>query len=185
MTKNGYQRLPGRGASLAAHHRLYLGADHLLMVDSYGFQESYRRFFLSDIQAITLRRTLRGPILNGLFALFALACLGVAALNPDLSIGMAIPGGAFLLLLLVNTLFGPTCRCDIQTQVQTVRIRSLHRIRTARKFLRRIQPLIEAAQADRSPTPAPAPAPAPSAAEPVTPETTPTVESQASEPPAS
>ena len=39
-----YKKLPGRGSSAMEYHRLYLGPDHLLLVASTGFSESYRRF---------------------------------------------------------------------------------------------------------------------------------------------
>ena len=146
MSKNGYQRLPGQGSSLGAYHRLYLGLDHLVVVESHGFQESYRRLFFADIQALTLRRTLQGWIINVILGTSVLVCLMIAGFNPGVATEMMIPGGLFLLILLVNSLLGPTCRCHIQTPVQNLRIRSLHRLRVARKVFKRVQPLVEAAQ---------------------------------------
>ena len=52
----------------------------------------------------------------------------------------------FTQLLLINLALGPTCACHIRTAVQTERLSALNRVRTARKFIARVEPLIAAAQ---------------------------------------
>ena len=52
-----YRRLPGRGRTPLGSHSLWIGEDHLLLVELRGFTETYRRFYFRDVQAIILRRT--------------------------------------------------------------------------------------------------------------------------------
>jgi hypothetical protein len=150
MSAKPYERLPGKGSSLTAYHRLYLGADHLLAMESAGFMEGYRRFFFRDIQAFQITRTVRGRIANVVFGILAGSAILPASVAADgvAAAALGIVGGVFALLLLVNVALGPTCRCQVQTPVQTYTLRSLNRLRSTRKVLARIQPLIEAAQTD-------------------------------------
>ena len=146
-----YRRLPGRGATALQHVRLYEGPDHLLQVASTGYSENYRRFYFRDIQAISVRKTQIGKIINGVFAFF-IALFGLPAF--DMSLGPAIAmwsiAGFFALLLICNVILGPTCVCYIRTAVQTERLGSVTRIPTARRLLKRIRPLIEGVQGSLS-----------------------------------
>src|SRR5260370_609573 len=54
--------------------RRWQGRDHLLMVASSGFTESYQRFFFRDVQAVVVRRTSAGIAWNGVFGGLALLC---------------------------------------------------------------------------------------------------------------
>jgi len=142
-----YRRLPGRGFAVSQRVQIYQGPDHLLQVSSTGYSESYRRFYFRDIQAITVQKTQLGKVLNGIFGFFAVL-FGLPAF--DMSIGPAIAmwsvSGFFALLLISNVTLGPTCACYIRTAVQTERLGAVTRIRTARRLLRRIRPLIEGVQ---------------------------------------
>jgi len=149
MSKPGriYRRLPGRRSDWVTTIGLYAGPDHLLLVNSTGTSEAYRRFYYRHLQAVVLQRTsayvLYSMAFGGtafLFLLFALAAGGVSS---------AILGGLAalcLLLLVYNLLKGPTCRVYFRTAVQTERIPTLTRVRTARRCLQRIRPLITQAQ---------------------------------------
>jgi hypothetical protein len=132
---------------------LWEADDHLLLVQSHGYTEAYRRFFYRDIQAIVICRTKSGMVASLVFGLLA-AALGVSAafVAADAAIPLWFFAGAFLFIALVSLLRGPTCRCTLRTAVQTQELPSLHHLRTARKTLRRIQPKIEAAQME-IPTP--------------------------------
>lgn len=127
---------------------LWLGKDHLLLVDTEGYSESYKRFYLRDIQAIILRRTNRRLVLAMITGLIA-SLLGLAAIAIDDIAGkwvfivlVSIVGIPFVL----NFFYGPTCACKLQTAVQTEDLPSLSRVRRARKVLARIRPLIADAQ---------------------------------------
>jgi len=143
-----YHRLPGRGAGFGETSRLYLADDHLLLVTATGFTENYRRFYLRDIQAITARKTVTGAVTNGIVG-FILFWMVVGLLNAsswfELFVWSAVVG-FFFVLLLVNILLGPTCLCEIHTAVQSRRLGSVNRLRTARKLLARLRPVLEAAQ---------------------------------------
>lgn len=145
-----YRRLPGRGATLVSYVRLYEGPDHLLQVTTTGYSESYKRFFYRDIQALIIRRTrwfqLFAAMLGALTLLVALPATLAFANNREAAIVLFFVAGIFLALLIGHFLLGPTCVCEIQTAVQTERLFGLSRVRRAQKFLRRLKPLIDAAQ---------------------------------------
>ena len=147
-----YKPLRGRGSSVIARTRLWEGPDHLLFVTSWPSGEGYRRFFFRDIQALVIRSTPRRMWIN--IILFVLAAITVGPILAFSDRGFAslmsagIVGGFWLLLVLLNSLLGPTCETHIQTAIQTERISSLGRLLTAQKVLARIQPHILAAQSE-------------------------------------
>src|SRR2546430_6947924 len=100
---------------------------------------------------VTIQKTQLGKIFNGIFAFFT-ALFGLPAF--DMSLGPAIAmwsvAGFFGVLLISNVALGPTCACHIRTAVQTERLSAVTRIRTARRLLRRIRPLIEGVQGSLS-----------------------------------
>jgi len=153
-----YTSLPGRGSSAIARTRLWEGPDHLLLVTSWPAGEGYRRFFFKDIQAIIVRRTARRLWINAVLLVLALITAGPILLFSNRDTGSlaaaGIVGGFWLLFIVINSLFGPTCETHIQTAIQTERISSLGRLRTVGKVLARIQPHILTAQATNEPAPA-------------------------------
>ena len=156
-TPKDYHRLPGRGlrkqgflsfSVAGSRARLWLGKDHLLMVESQFYREDYRRFYFRDIQAFVLRRTNQGRFISITLAVLVL-------LFGSISVGSAggvepyffwIVTAGFALFLLWNTLLGPTCECHLRTAVQMEELPSLRRLRRARRVLDRLRPLIIAAQ---------------------------------------
>jgi len=149
-----YQKLPGRGLRrdsfiqiTATFSRLWLGEDHLLLVDTTRFTESYKRFFYRDIEAIVVTQTSRRLILNCVLLAFALLFGGLSiATMGGWGIFFAITTGLFLIFILINSLLGPTCRCELTTAAQTDQLASIKRIGRAEKILARLRPLIAAAQ---------------------------------------
>jgi hypothetical protein len=142
-----YRRLPGTGTGALERVKLYLGPDHLLMVSSSGYTENYKRFYFRDIQAITLCKSLRGQVWNGIwgFMAFVAAIIALQVTGVALVIWSVI-AGVFLLLLGINVGAGSTCVCRIQTAVQTRTLTSLNRVRSARKVLAQLRALIETSQ---------------------------------------
>ena len=146
-----YRRLPGRGMAVLQHARVYQGPDHLLQVVSTGYSEIYKRFYFRDIQAITIHKTHWGKIWNGIWGFFtALFGLPAVDMTGTTAIVMGSIAGFFGLFLIANVAFGPTCACFVRTAVQTERLAPVTRIRTARRFLKRVRPLIEAVQGSLS-----------------------------------
>lgn len=150
MNSNAYRKLPGRGITWTGLSRLWQGDDHVLLVMNHGFAESYRRFFYADIQGIVVRRTHLGKSWNaiwifGLVFFAALAAVVDEAVSSLILLGFAAP---FAVGLIANLLLGPTCACHVRTAVQSERVPALSRLRAARKFLERVEPLIAAAQGE-------------------------------------
>ena len=152
MTPSPYQKLPGRGLTWTGFSRVWLGADHVLLVRGHTWTESYRRFFFHDIQAVLVQHTHTGKIWNTVWgasaAFFAVIAL---MLNGTGSVIVASLGAPFASALLINLALGPTCACHIRTAVQTERLSALNRLGAARKFIARVEPLINAAQDASSP----------------------------------
>ena len=143
-----YRRLPGRAASLASYHHLWLGPDHLLSVRATGFSEEYKRFYFRDIQAILIGKKGSWKTWNLVWGSASGLVVFVALTSSSGGVLFFLMGlGGFLfLLLLVNLLSGPTCNCHIRTAVQTEPMPTLKRLRTAHKVLARLKPRIEEAQ---------------------------------------
>jgi hypothetical protein len=155
-----------RSFAIAAMSRssLWLGDDHLLSVDSAGYNEYYKRFYFRDIQAIMFYETRRGINWNiilgiSVTVMFILMMItkpaGPPSSWPGNNMGGIIFFGSLFLIcglfLLVNLLSGPTCKAYIRTAVQTEELPSLSRVRRTKKVLATIRPLITAAQGGQLP----------------------------------
>ena len=142
--EKAYQKLPGTARGLFASSTLWLGRDHLLLVKSIYFTEEYKRLYFGDIQALITQKNHHGKWVSMVAALFAL----VSSLF--LVDGWShIPGTlvfVFSLLLLVNWLKGPTCSAYVRTAIQTEKLGSLNRLKTAQRVMDRLRPLIEGVQ---------------------------------------
>ena len=144
--------MPGKKSSFIGYNTLWLGEDRLLWIVSNRFSEDYKRFHYGDIQSVITRKTVTGKIHNLFLGLFCAFFVLIAYLiGEEPSRFFWIIAGVFLLSLLINWFGGPTCVCNIQTAVQTVKLPSLHRLKTAQKALKRLRPLIEKAQGELSP----------------------------------
>ena len=145
-----YEKLTSSKAGLAMYSSLWLAANHILLVRSTGYSEHYQRFQLSDIQAFLISPSHRrqnwaiGWIVVGVIALIPLV---VSLLSHDSVVIQSVFLLLAMILLLINHLLGPTCSVLVVTRVQTTRF-PLVRRRKADQVLARLQPLIEAAQAD-------------------------------------
>lgn len=154
MAKTEYQRLTracSNGAFAVAfttRSSLWLGADHLLLVSSSGYTETYKRFYLRDIQALVVQRTSSATVVNIVFTVLLVLALAPAlgAQSPGLKILCFTLAGLFALVLIINLLLGQTCRCFLRTAVQTEPLLSLNRVGRAQKFSARLRPLLITAQ---------------------------------------
>jgi len=140
-----YRRLPGRKRTFIGAVTLWLGADHLLLVENRWFTELYRRFYFRDLQAVILRPTPRfaaWAVVDGMLATLASMWLATAVSTGWRIFWMCVlvpVAGA----LLVHLLRGPTCVCHFQTPLEAVEVRCLDRSRRARRVLKLLRPLIE------------------------------------------
>jgi hypothetical protein len=111
--------------------------------------ETYKRFSFRDVQAVTLTRTSRRAILNAIFLSCVFLC-GLFILLDNEMVTVVFGGLAalFVLLAVINSLGGRTCRCHLTTAVQTDELPSLRRVPRANRVLSRLRPLIAAAQSE-------------------------------------
>ncbi len=152
-----YRRLAKDRLGLSS---LWLGEDHLVHVKGKGlllpFSEEYRRFRLSDIQAICVAKTSRlglalllaGVVLCGgvpaaLILLLATVQTPESIVFACLFLLIALVGAGLLLRHLV---LGPTCICELQTRMVRERLRPLNRYHFALETVRRIEELIRERQ---------------------------------------
>jgi hypothetical protein len=157
---NPYTKLARRGLRrvafglTATRCQLWLGADHLLAVDSTIATEEYRRFYFRDIEAIVIRCTADRKVWNWIMGVLAVMTVapffigwrsnGITGLLVT-SICLTIFWSVFIA---INSLRGATCQTHIRTAAQTEQLPSLGRLPVARKALARLQPLILAAQGE-------------------------------------
>ncbi|MGD0278116.1 MAG: hypothetical protein ABSC11_02290 [Smithella sp.] len=157
MAEKEYKKLPGGGTKRGAfldvvrtRTSLWQGKDHLLYLSSTGYTEDYKRFYYGDIQAITIRKTIRYMVWN-IILLTSLVSFGAAAYSYSekfLAVSLYTVAFFSFLFLVINLLMGQTCICELYTQVSTEELYSLKRLRTAKKVINIITPLIEEKQRD-------------------------------------
>ncbi|MBI2423087.1 MAG: hypothetical protein HYV27_09685 [Candidatus Hydrogenedentes bacterium] len=146
-----------------ARYTLELAEDYLLSRERKGYIDHVRRYFLDEIEMITIEKTRRGLYAAGLTAAAGLLMILVATAGvyfpqysplPDSSINViAAAIGVFALLVCMMNLFlGPTCKTVLYTAVHEEHLKSLDRVRRANRALNRLMPLIQEAQRNRSAT---------------------------------
>ncbi|HKP94375.1 MAG TPA: hypothetical protein VJ385_01340 [Fibrobacteria bacterium] len=156
MDPGEYAVLPGRVAGPMYSARLYQGRDHLLKSTVQGVHEHFRRFAWEDIQAFIVEETPWSGVTNLLLALvFAMQVTSFLAFTnktPGILMLYLPVLAVIAALMAVNFSRGPTCKTYVQTAVTRERLRSLNRVRTARKVIDGLAVLIrerQAAEADR------------------------------------
>ena len=127
-----------------------MGKDHLLVIDTSGYTESYKRFRFRDIQALVICRTdtwlYQAVILAAFASLFGLiALLGSGPVIAWIFGSLAV---IFGVCVLVDLLLGPTSKCYLRTAVQTEQLAPLARLRRAQRVLATLRPLITGAQGE-------------------------------------
>jgi hypothetical protein len=158
-TPRTYERLSRPATSVGSYRSLWIAADHLLLVNSTGYNEDYQRIQFSDIKGffvIPSDRRLAWHVTWIILGLFS----GVFMTNTLYSGRQPYVSGTLFALSLFffgwNQLLGPSCIAFVVTGVQTARLPSLVRRRRVRKALARLQPLIEGVQSGMfSPPPLP------------------------------
>jgi hypothetical protein len=154
MAKREYYRLtrarrrPGIAVVAISQYSLWLGPDHLLLIESNGYTESYKRFYFRDIQAIIVSQTSARTIMNIVLGALAVALIAIGLIEGETSVITAFIIIAFItcgIPIIINVLLGPACVCQIRTAVQTEDL-PIRRVGKAQKILRRIRPLIAEAQ---------------------------------------
>lgn len=154
MAEPEYQRLTRAqtnsafAVAVVSRTSLWLAPDHLLLISTNGYAETYKRFYFRDIQALITQRTAANTIFNIVLAVpFVLAvAFGLVVPQAGGKIFLLSLAGLLALLALINLVRGQTCRCFLRTAVQTEPLLSLKRVRGAEKVFNQLRPLIVAAQ---------------------------------------
>ena len=168
-----YRKIPGRSFTWRGHGSVWLGDDHLLEATSVIIIEHYRRFFFHDIRAFVLQRTNArsklGWIFGGVSALFALIALSAwwfgmnnakEEWHPMFYVVAVLFGGPSVILsvlLLINLLRGPTCRCHLLTSTGWKVLSAPTRLGAASRMEAQLIAQIQAVQGPTSVPEAPTP----------------------------
>lgn len=157
-----YAPLPGKGRALISSfasgefQRLYSAEDHLLVVRTNYGEETYKKFFYNDIQAITLKSnsdriivgTFHGLIIG--FVMF-LALLVAQSFGTDAApvfVVMLIVSVLPIYLFVKNLVLGPTCTVTLHTAVQQEELTALRRQNAALKSIAIIDENIRLSQGE-------------------------------------
>ena len=151
-----YQPIPkigtGRfGLQGAIRKRLYAASDHLLIVENTGYTEEYKRVSYPDIRYLMVMPT-QGQVQQGMASgAFILLLLFADLLGLPLVV-VLILGIPCLIWFVANLLRGPTCRCYLNTEVQTVLLptpKRMNKVPDLRAFLQSQIPSSRLAGADQ------------------------------------
>ena len=157
-----HRRLPGRSLTWRGLGRLWEGDDHLLESTWLLALEQYRRFFFHETKAFVVQRTkvqFIWALLQGGLATLCLLTAGIAVwigvrnAEEEWHVALYVVAGLFgavalfcLILLAINLLLGPSCRCHVLTATGWHALAAPARLGPALRVQTRIFPLIEAAQ---------------------------------------
>jgi hypothetical protein len=145
-----YTRLTRNASGVGVATSLWLAADHLLLLRSTGYSESYSRLQLRDIKGFFLTRSGRRfwwGLWWGLIALLSGMVLIAALVKRETPVGSVIVLALAAVMLAWNHLLGAGCQLHVVTGVQTLPLPALVRIKKTRRVLNRLQPMIAAVQA--------------------------------------
>ena len=136
--------------------KLYLGTDHLLLIEQLILVERYKRFYFRDIEVITATQSARWIVFAVIWGFLALLTALLFLVHNPVAVAIGTFFTALFGLAFVhNIILGPTCIVRLRTAVQTHRVAPLERIRDFRRGIATIEPLIRAAQLADQPRPEP------------------------------
>lgn len=157
-----YKKLLGWRGGLGSRFSLWLGPDHVLLVEANMMTERYQRVWLRDLQGFIVRPSREALWATSVGAGFTLL-FGVLAVA--LEVDMAVTGTFWTLAvvgatsLLFGLIFARTCHFYAVTAVQRTEWPNVARRRHLRKLLRRLEPLVREAQAGEPAAGASSPSP--------------------------
>jgi len=142
-----YKKLPGKKRNFLGFSTLWLGPDHLLLIDTSGYTERYKRFYYKDIQAITACRINSWKIVNIVLAFLCALLFGLSFYSGEFGSAFSRFMGSFLFLCFIGyLLWGPSLKCYLKTAIQTEKLPTLYQYRKFKKALALIKAKIENAQ---------------------------------------
>ena len=110
-----YRKLTGLHRGLGSLTQLWMGGDHLLHVMSTGYTETYRRFYLRDIQMMLIVHTARRTYLAATGLALLLLVLAIVVSADGGPVAYTVMAAVFVPLLVWNHLLGPGCRVVVVT----------------------------------------------------------------------
>jgi hypothetical protein len=118
------------------------------LVKSTRITEEYRRFAFADIQAVVVTELPESQVTQFVGVLAALLWTALAGtVTSTFGRGFFLVTGLWLVTLaVINLARGQRCRCHLYTAVSRELLTPVRRVRTARAFLARIRPEIDAVQ---------------------------------------
>lgn len=155
-----YTRLTRSPVSIGAYHSLWQATDHVMLVTSNGYMESYYRYDFSDIEGFTITpssRRIAWAVAWGLVWLFPFILLILSVVRGETFSGSLVFLTLFTGIWLWNWLLGPSVRVHILTGVGLTHLPAFSRKRKALRILGRLQPYIEEQQHKGAPMTPPAP----------------------------
>jgi hypothetical protein len=144
-----YELLCKASGSMGNSSRLYLGDDHILVIDGTGYTERYRRFQYDKIQAICVQETGHSNVLTGVILLMLLILAGVSTLfetSNGQMIFLACTTLPLAIGLAVHIRAGKSCVGHMSTAVSQIRLGALNRVGKARHAAARMEAKILEAQ---------------------------------------
>ena len=141
--KNGYTRIvPAPLFSLGVSQSIWMGDDHLLVVNKTVANERYQRFFLKDIQAFQITSTSRRTIFTVLWVIFLIGSASMLLGEGGWRVTGWVGCIVFMLSLLLNLSFGESVRCTIKTAIGESHLPTLRRNRASLRFLDDLRNLV-------------------------------------------
>ena len=132
---------------LTEKQRIFQMKDHLLIASSNMITENYRRIFFNDLQMIQVYKTKRGVVYNiisGCLLFFFIFCFNLSWKIFPLQVFCGVSGLAVLIILIVNSIMGPTSKCFVKTKNSSEYLKLTGRLKTTEALLRKIHdPMVD------------------------------------------
>jgi hypothetical protein len=149
MNTPAYRKLPGSRRGFFTRSSVWLGQDHVLLVEGTRVHERYQRVYLRDVLGMVVLRRTRFIVQVYWIASMLLLPI-VAAFVPAnwRATSLSVAGGIDIALLIALYVLGIErgCKLFFATAVGNVLVRPVFRLGTAQKLLNQLEPVILAAQ---------------------------------------
>jgi hypothetical protein len=134
-----YDKIPGLGSGrgglqVAMRTRLYRGPDHLLIVQSTGYTEEYKRVFFRDIRYVEVRHT-NGQTVQAIVLMVIAMLISLLYFATVPVVAVVLLASPFVIWFVLNLVWGPTCACFVSTNVQTLQLPTPRRLKKVAQFV--------------------------------------------------
>lgn len=134
VAKSSYQKVPHVSRRLFTADRLYFNAQHLLVVESGYFQDTYRKIAFSDVCGLSICESKRAMVWGIVWILVA-TVFGILCINTDFQVpALIVISGLAVVALIVNIALGQSYRCTLSTAFSDVVLKTITRKTKAFQF---------------------------------------------------